>query len=122
MTKQRSYILYLEDIHTSMRRIKEYLAEHDVDSFQEDYKTINAVIRNFEIIGEATKNLPKEVIARYPDTPWKEMYRLRNRISHEYFGIDYQIIWRIATSYLPQNLEQINRILKIEKARMPNNR
>ncbi len=48
------------------------------------------------------------------------MYRLRNRISHEYFGIDYQIIWRIATGYLPQNLEQINEILRIEKARMPN--
>ena len=113
--------MYLEDIQTSMRRIKEYLAEHNVDSFQEDYKTIDAVIRNFEIIGEATKNLPKEVPASYPNTPWKEMYRLRNRISHEYFGIDYQIIWRIAAIYLPQNLEQINEILKIEKARMPNN-
>ncbi len=113
--------MYLEVIQTSMVRIQEYLAEHDVNSFQEDYKTLDAVIRNFEIIGEATKNLPKEVIARYPDTPWKEMYRLRNRISHEYFGIDYQIIWRIATGYLPQNLKQINEILKIEKARMLNN-
>ena len=113
--------MYLEDIQTSMRRMKEYLAEHHVNSFQGDYKSMDAVIRNFEIIGEATKKLPKEVLASYPDTPWKEMYRLRNRISHAYFGIDYQIIWRIATSYLPQNLEQINRILKIEKARMSKN-
>lgn len=120
MTKPRNYILYLEDIQTSMRRIQEYLAEHNVTSFQEDYKTIDAVIRNFEIIGEATKNLPQEVIVKYPDTPWKEMYRLRNRISHEYFGIDYQIIWRIATAYLPQNLKQINEILKIEKTQTPN--
>ena len=49
------------------------------------------------------------------------MYRLRNRINHEYFGIDYQIIWRIATDYIPLNLEQINEILKVEKTRMPNN-
>ena len=116
MTKQRDYILYLEDIQTSMLRIQEYLAEHNFDSFRKDYKTLDAVIRNFEIIGEATKNLPKEVTARYPAIPWKEMYRLRNRISHEYFGIDYQIIWRIATAYLPQNLKQINEMLIIEKA------
>jgi len=121
LTKQRSYILYLEDIQTAMLRIQEYILEHDVDSFRADYKTSDAVIRNFEIIGEATKNLPKEVKARYPETPWMEMYRLRNRISHEYFGVDFQILWRIATDYLPQNLAQINEILKIERARMPNN-
>lgn len=103
-----------------MLRIQEYISEHDVLSFKEDYKTIDAVIRNFEIIGEATKNLPKEVKDKYPDTPWEEMYRLRNRISHEYFGIDYQIIWRIATDYLPQNLRQIKEILVIEKARTSN--
>lgn len=120
MTKQRNYFLYPEDIQTSKLRIQEYISEHDIDSFKKDNKTIDAVIRNFEIIGEATKNLPKEVKDRYPDTPWKEMHRMRNRISHEYFGIDYQIIWRIATDYLPQNLNQITEILKIEKARTPN--
>ena len=115
MTKQRQYRLYLEDIQISMLRIQEYLSKHELDSFIKDYKTIDAVIRNFEIIGEATKNLPKEVKDRYPDMPWTEMYRLRNRISHEYFGIDYQIIWRIATNYLPENLKQINKILEAEK-------
>ncbi|GEO02859.1 hypothetical protein AAE02nite_05230 [Adhaeribacter aerolatus] len=65
--------------------------------------------------------MPKEVRGRYPDTPWEEMYRLRNRISHEYFGIDYQIIWRIATDYLPKNLKQINKILIKERARTPDN-
>ncbi|MGV3589964.1 MAG: DUF86 domain-containing protein [Adhaeribacter sp.] len=121
MTKQRNYILYLEDIQTAMLCIQEYIANLDVNSFKEDYKTIDAVIRNFEIIGEATKNLPKAVKDRYPDTPWKEMYRLRNRIRHEYFGIDFRIIWRIATDYLPENLEQINEILIKEKASIPDN-
>ena len=115
MAKQRHYILYLEDICTSMLRIQEYISDHTLDSFQQDYKTVDAVIRNFEIIGEATKNLPDTVKDKYPDVPWKEMYRLRNRVSHNYFGVDYQIIWHIATDYLPENLRQITEILEMEK-------
>jgi uncharacterized protein with HEPN domain len=72
-----------------MNRIQEYILELNLETFKQDYKTVDAVIRNFEIIGEATKNLPKEVQAKYPDTPWSAMYRLRNRITHEYFGIAY---------------------------------
>ena len=113
-------MLYLEDIQTSMNRIQEYIADFDYDSFSRDNKTVDAVIRNFEIIGEATKNLPKVVQERYPDTPWSAMYRLRNRVTHEYFGIDYQIIWRIANEYLPENLKQINDIVNEEKARRSN--
>ena len=115
MVKHRHYILYLEDIQTSMLRIQEYVINHDLNSFEKDYKTVDAVIRNFEIIGEATKNLPAAIKDKYSDTPWKEMYRLRNRISHEYFGVDYQIIWRIITDYLPENLKQITKILATEK-------
>ena len=115
MAKQRDYILYLEDIRTSMLRIQEYISGHDADSFQQDHKTVDAVIRNFEIIGEATKNLPDLVKNKYLDVPWKEMYRLRNRVSHDYFGIDYQIIWHIAIDYLPVNLLQIEEIIKNEK-------
>ena len=110
MAKQRDYILYLEDIRTSMLRIQEYIAEHDAASFQRDYKTADAVIRNFEIIGEATKNLPSSLKDKHPDVPWKEMYR----VSHDYFGIDYQIIWHIAIDYLPENLKQITAIIKQE--------
>ncbi|MCY7421650.1 MAG: DUF86 domain-containing protein [Chitinophagaceae bacterium] len=53
-------------------------------------------MRNLEIIGEASKNLPQSLKDKYPQVPWEEMYRLRNRISHEYFGIDYEIIWDIS--------------------------
>ncbi len=97
-----------------MLRIQEYIAEHNADSFQQDYKTVDAVIRNFEIIGEATKNLPTTLKEKYPDVPWKEMYRLRNRVSHDYFGVDYQIIWHIAVDYLPDNLKQITEIIRQE--------
>ncbi|UOB18250.1 HepT-like ribonuclease domain-containing protein [Abyssalbus ytuae] len=86
----------------------------DFKSFKIDYKTVDAVIRNFEIIGEASKNLPDFIKNKYPMMPWKEMYYLRNKVSHEYFGIDYEIIWDIATNYLPDNKVDIDYIVEKE--------
>jgi uncharacterized protein with HEPN domain len=98
-----------------MKRVEEYIHGLDFAEFKNDYKTVDAVIRNFEIIGEASKNLSKYLKDKYPDIPWDQMYRLRNRISHEYFGIDHEIIWDIATNYLPANQEDINSVLELEK-------
>lgn len=112
---ERNPILYLEDIVLSMKRVQEYIAGHDFEHFKWDYKTVDAVIRNFEIIGEASKNLPKIIKNKYTYVPWEEMYLLRNRISHEYFGIDYEIIWEIATKQLPENYKDISEILKLEQ-------
>ena len=95
-----------------MERVKEYIDGLDFQHFKFDYKTVDAVIRNFEIIGEATKNLPNDIKIKYPAIPWEEMYRLRNRISHEYFGIDYEIIWDIANKHLPINCEDMKAVLK----------
>jgi uncharacterized protein with HEPN domain len=95
-----------------MERVQEYIAGLDFQHFKRDYKTVDAVIRNFEIIGEATKNLPNDLKVNYPSIPWEEMYRLRNRISHNYFGIDYEIIWDIATRHLPKNYEDVQTVLK----------
>lgn len=102
--------MFLEDILVGMNRIAEYTKGLDLVSFKQDYKTVDAVIRNFEVIGEASKNLPSEIKEKYPDVPWKEMYLLRNKVSHEYFGIDYEIIWDIAIHYLPANKKQIENI------------
>ncbi len=108
---ERDPALYISDIILSMERVREYIAELDFQKFKWDYKTVDAVIRNFEIIGEATKNLPAELKEKYPSIPWDEMYRLRNRISHEYFGIDYEIIWDIATNHLPINYADVVNVL-----------
>ena len=75
---------------------------------------MDAVIRNFEIIGEAAKRLDEQLKQRYPDIPWEEMYYLRNRVSHEYFGVDYEIIWDVAANYLPKNKLQIDEIIEKE--------
>lgn len=98
-----------------MERVGEYIAGLDFEHFKWDYKTVDAVVRNFEIIGEASKNIPQHLKEKYQHIPWEEMYRLRNRISHEYFGIDYEILWDIATHYLPQNYSDILIVIQNEK-------
>ena len=104
--------MYLQDILMGINRINEYIEGMDFDHFIQDNKTIDAVIRNFEIIGEAAKNIPVEIKLKFSEIPWDEMYLMRNKISHEYFGIDYEIIWDIALNYLPENKIQIELILK----------
>jgi uncharacterized protein with HEPN domain len=112
---ERTNQMFLDDIQTAMGRIAEYIEGYDLMRFKKDQKTVDAVIRNFEIIGEAVKNLNKAIKEKYSDVPWKEMYYLRNRVSHEYFGLDYEIIWDIAINYLPDNKLQIDRIIENEK-------
>jgi uncharacterized protein with HEPN domain len=112
---ERTYLHFLEDIELSMLRIQEYLEDMDFISFRKDYKTVDAVVRNFEIIGEATKNLPVDFKEKYPQLPWDEMYRMRNKISHEYFGIDYEILWYISTSEIPVNYKELLKIIRKEK-------
>lgn len=99
----------------SMQRIQEYIYGLNFQKFKRDYKTVDAVIRNFEIIGEASKNLPTEFKDRYPNLPWEEMYRLRNKATHEYFGVDHEIIWDISTNHLPNNQSDLEKILAEEK-------
>ena len=106
--------MYLEDIETALNRIAEYIEGYTFVDFKRDYKTVDAVIRNFEIIGEAAKNLPDFIKEKYNEIPWEEMYLLRNKVTHEYFGVDYEIIWDVASNYLPFNKQQIILILKEE--------
>lgn len=114
MKENRDYIIYLEDIVVSMQRILDYVAGLDFESFQKDQKTFDAIVRNFEIIGEAVKNVPKDIRVKYPTIPWEQMYRLRNRVIHDYFGVEHAIIWRIINDYLPENLREVEAAIKKE--------
>jgi len=110
--EERNYTMYLQDILVAMTRIAEYLEGYTFDQFKKDYKTVDAVIRNFEIIGEASRNLPDHIKENNSDLPWDEMYLLRNKVSHEYFGIDYEIIWDVCINHLPENKLQIQSIIE----------
>ena len=105
----------------SMDRIEEYLIGIDFKKFKQTYMIVDAIIRNFEIIGEASKSIPIEIQEKYPEIPWRKMYGLRNLIAHEYFGIDYEMIWEIAKKNLPQNNLDLQKIIKKEKAQGGNN-
>ncbi len=113
--EERKYGFYLEDILTSIERIQEYIGVLEFAQFKQNYMVVDAVIRNFEIIGEASKHIPQFITSKYPDIPWKKMYGLRNIVTHEYFGIDYEMIWQIAKHDLPANHSDLKRIVEIEK-------
>ena len=103
--------MYLYDLLVGMTRIAEYIEGFTFDQFKKDYKTVDAVIRNFEIIGEAARNLPDHIKEKHADVPWDEMYLLRNKVTHEYFGVDYEIIWDVCVNHLPENRMQIQLII-----------
>ncbi len=115
--ERRKYMMYLEDIQLSMKRIAEYIDGFNFSDFKKDYKTVDAVIRNFEIIGKASKNIPDFLKESYDKVPWSEMYYLRNKVSHEYFGVDYEIIWDVAKNHLPENKIQIDEIIVRETSK-----
>ena len=108
----RHYNLYIEDILECIGKIKKYTKGVTFKQFSKDQKTIDAVIRNFEIIGEATKQLSSEMKNKYPDIEWKSMIDFRNVIVHEYFGIDLEIIWNIIETKLTPLEKKVKEIIK----------
>ena len=100
--RERSPQELLEDIHEALCRIIDYTSDYDIERFINDSMCIDAVLRNFEIIGEAAKKMLPSLKDDHPEIPWKRMIGLRNIVSHEYFGIDYSIIWRIIEVSLPE--------------------
>ena len=105
---ERDAELYIDDIRSAIDRIIEYTAGHTLKSFRDDYKTIDAVIRNLEIIGEAATHLHEDERGRYAQVPWHLMVSLRNKVIHEYFGIDMAILWQTVQEDLPKLREQIS--------------
>lgn len=109
---KREFRLYLDDILESLVLIEEFVADMDFEQFFADEKTKNAVVKRIEIIGVATKNIPKHIWDKYRDLPWKQMARMRDKLSHEYFGIRYDIVWKVIKKRLPEIKPRIERILK----------
>ena len=102
--------LLVEDILESCYKIMDYTKELPFEKFIADAKTIDAVIRNFEIIGEAANRLPEEFKDSHPDIDWFRMRGFRNRIVHDYFGIDHSIVWQIKETYLLQLIERLEKL------------
>lgn len=108
----REYSLYLKDILDAMGAIEKFVAEMEIENFKNDDKTSSAVIRKFEIIGEAAKHIPEEIKVKYPDIKWKQMAGMRDRLIHFYFGIKYDLVWHTIKDIIPQVKPIIQEILK----------
>jgi len=106
MSKREPSVL-LDDIRTSIERIQRYIAGLDEGSFLADEKTADAVVRNLEIIGEAAKQLPAEFKMRHSAIPWPQIAGLRNRIVHDYPGIDLKLVWNILQTAIPKLALQV---------------
>jgi uncharacterized protein with HEPN domain len=107
---KRDADLLLEDIETAIARIERYIAGLSRVQFLHDEKTIDAVVRNLEIIGEAVRWLPISFKAQHAFIPWPQIAGLRNRIVHDYFGLDLEIIWQVIETALPDFKKQLESI------------
>lgn len=110
--KKRNAKLYIKDILDAINKIEEYTKDLSYKNFTKNKIVIDAVIRNFEIIGEASKNIPAEVKSAHKDIPWKEMAGMRDKMIHEYFGVDLGIVWKTVKESLPQLAPFLKNIYK----------
>ncbi|MBI5221030.1 MAG: DUF86 domain-containing protein [Candidatus Liptonbacteria bacterium] len=107
---KRGYRLYLVDIKTALENVEQYTAGLPMADFIGDQKTVDAVVRNLEIMGEAAANLTEDEREKYPAVPWGKIIGMRNKVIHEYFGVDTEILWQTIKEDLPKLKEEIEKI------------
>jgi len=100
----------LTDIKEAIIRIQQYVGDTTYADFLKDTKTQDAVVRNIEIIGEAVKKLPENLTQASPSIPWKDMARTRDKLIHDYFSLNYDILWDIVRKELPEVLISLQKI------------
>ena len=107
----REYKVYLQDILEAIDLIRQFVADQGFDSFLADAKTRAAVVRELEVIGEATRAVPKEIRARVPEIEWRKMAGMRDVLIHWYFGVDYEIVWDVVVEKLGPLRAAVERLL-----------
>ncbi len=110
----RNWKIRIRDILDCIEKIERFTRGYTFADFQDDEKTIDSVLRNLEIIGEASRHVPADVRTRYPDIPWIEMRTMRNLVIHEYHGVNLEIIWQTVQENLPPLVSPLNQILAEE--------
>ncbi|MGD8891383.1 MAG: DUF86 domain-containing protein, partial [Desulfobacterales bacterium] len=99
----------------SIRKIQKYVEKMGFEEFENDEKTIDAVIRNLIVIGEAARHVPDDISAKYPDLPWRLMGDMRNFAVHEYWGVEMRTIWKTIQEDLPPLVPSLKRLIDSEK-------
>jgi uncharacterized protein with HEPN domain len=109
---KRDVLLYLSDIIENMRDAEQFIGIRTFEAFRSDKMAVNAVLRSLEVIGEATKNVPEDIRNRRPGVPWRNMARMRDRVIHIYFGVDYTRVWEAVKDVIPTVRPEIESLLK----------
>jgi len=109
---KREYRDYLNDIYECINDIESFVKDMSYEEFLKDKKTINAVVRSIEIIGEATKHIPKSIKDKSVSIPWKQITGMRNKVIHEYFGVDTNTLWITVTQDVPSIKPAIESLIK----------
>ena len=107
MSKREDTVV-IQDIKEAIDRIMSYTSKVEYNDFLQDYKTQDAVVRNIEILGEAAKLLSDETKRDYPNIPWKDIAGTRDKLIHDYFGVNIDIVWDIVKNEIPSLSKQLN--------------
>jgi uncharacterized protein with HEPN domain len=108
---ERDQTIFLRDIVDSISKIERYVSGMNYEEFAKNEMAIDAVIRNFEVIGEAASHVPENLKCAYQSIPWDKMMAMRNLLIHEYFGVDTETVWKTAKESLPHLKAAIGKIL-----------
>ena len=112
----RDHLDYLEDILAAIDESAEFTSGISLEAFTQDRKTINAVVRSLDVLGEAAKRIPGDLRAKAPSVPWKYMAGMRDKLIHEYIGVDLSIVWTVVKIELPPLRPEIGRLIaELEK-------
>jgi uncharacterized protein with HEPN domain len=106
---------YLQDILNTIESSEHFIEGMDFDQFTSDEKTIFAVTRALEILGEAAKHIPEDLRKEYPAVPWRKMAGIRDVVTHAYFGVDLNVVWNTAKKRLPELKPEIEKVLADER-------
>lgn len=110
-SSSREWGYRVKDILGAISKIEKYTENMTLSEFRKSSLVIDAVVRNFEIIGEASNNIPKSIQLLYPEVPWKQMTEMRNFLIHEYFGVDVHTVWQTAQKHLPPLKTQLLKLV-----------
>jgi uncharacterized protein with HEPN domain len=111
---KRDIRLIFEDIIDASDRISDYIQDYSKEEFKGDQKTIDAVVRNIEIIGEAVSNISPDIRMKFSEIPWTKIVGVRNIVIHRYFGVDTDTLWIIIKEQIPKFKDQISAIVEEE--------